>query len=451
MFIVAGNDSGFVKPNIRFRILRQELVMGIPYYVASLLRSHKHIQMRCGNAPLEVDCLGLDFNCFLHKYLNADNPVGSIVVALEDLLTNVVRAKRVYLAFDGLVPVAKIVQQRYRRMRRTEATPFDKHQLSPGTPFMREVADTLRVLFPHIVVSDTLEPGEGEHKIFQWLRTVPEEERKRICIYGLDADLVLISIAQRHLGQMTLLREHEEGGFSTISVPAIVEALPMDADAYVDMALLCFGNDFMPNFAMFSLREDGYGRALYFWKHGGLVAAAKEESRVLCKRAKETDRHIVAPDGYALEARLAVHCMDGLLNWDAVAYAFKKTYEWVRHYFRTSEVLDWMWSYPYPEAPLVEHWVEMSQDVPIVWEHPTPPYSLNDHLRWILPEASLPTDLSPTYPDELYDEETGTRHRWMKRYVWEADPYISVPIGPRTTVGEYVLPPSETRPEPACS
>lgn len=452
MFIVEGNDSGFVSPDIRFRTPRREDPMGIPYYVASLLRSHKHIQQRCGNAPPEVDCLGLDFNCFLHKYLNADNPVGSIVVALEELLRNVVRAKRVYLAFDGLVPVAKIVQQRYRRMRIPEAvSAFDKHQLSPGTPFMREMADTLRMLFPQIVVSDTLEPGEGEHKIFQWLRTVPDDERKRICIYGLDADLVLIAIAQRHLGHMTLLREHEDGGFSTISVPAIVEALPMDADEYVDMALLCFGNDFMPNFAMFSLREDGYGRALYFWKHGSLPAAAKEEHKVLCKRAKETDRHIVAPDGHALEARFSVHCMDGILNWEPVVYAFKKTYEWVRHYFKTSEVLDWMWVYPYPEAPLVEHWVEMSGDSPIVWDHPTPPYSLEDHLRWILPQASLPADLPPAYPDELYTEATETRHPWMKRYVWECDPYISVPIGPKTTVGEYVLPPSGIQPEPVCS
>ena len=426
--------------------------MGIPYYVASLLRTHKHIQTRCGNAPLEVDCLGLDFNCFLHKYLNADNPIGSIVVALEDLLSRVVRAKRVYLAFDGLVPVAKIVQQRYRRMRIPEAvSDFDKHQLSPGTPFMREMADTLRVLFPQIVVSDTLEPGEGEHKLFTWLRTLPAEDRRQICIYGLDADLVLISIAQRHLGSMTLLRETEDGGFSTISVPAIVAALPMDADEYVDMALLCFGNDFMPNFAMFSLREDGYGRALYFWKHGGLRAAAKEERAVLCKRAKDTDRHIVARDGHALDARLAVHCMDGVLCWEKVAYAFRKTYEWVRHYFRTSEVLDWMWVYPYPEAPLVEHWDEIDLDAPLVWEHPTPPYSLDDHLRWILPEASLrAAEGVPRYPDELYIEATETRHPWMKRYVWECDPYISVPIGRRTTVGEYVLPPSGSPHSPAC-
>ena len=64
--------------------------MGIPYYVASLLKSHKHIQKSCGNRVLDYDALGIDFNCFLHKYLREDNPVGSIVAALEDLLTQVV-------------------------------------------------------------------------------------------------------------------------------------------------------------------------------------------------------------------------------------------------------------------------------------------------------------------------------------------------------------------------
>ena len=414
--------------------------MGIPYYVASLLRTHKHIQRKCGNAPLDVDALGLDFNCFLHKYLNADNPIGSIVVALEDLLTRVVRANRIYLAFDGLAPLAKIVQQRYRRMKSPEAaSAFDKHQLSPGTTFMRELADTLRILFPQIVVSDTLEPGEGEHKIFTWLQTLEPADRQRICIYGLDADLVLISIAQRHLGHMDLLREQEDGGFSTISVPAIVEALPLDPDEYVRMAILCFGNDFMPNFAMFSLREEGYARALYFWKHGGLEAAATEELKVLCKRAKDTDRHIVASDGHALEARMGVHCFDGVLNWEAVAHAFKKTYEWTLHYFRTSEVLDWTWYYPYPDAPLVQQWVEFPCG-PFEWTNPVPPYTVDDQLRWILPSESLKTTgLVPLYADELYNEMKDTRHPWMKRYVWECDPLISIPFGQHTTVTEISL------------
>ena len=146
--------------------------MGIPYYVASLIRSHKHIQQNLGSDPLDVDVLGIDFNCFIHHYLNAENPIGSIVVALNELLTKTVRAKKVYIAFDGLVPYAKMVQQRYRRMRRGDTGPFDKHQISPGTPFMKELAYTLKFMYPDIVVSDTLEPGEGEHKIFTWLRPI---------------------------------------------------------------------------------------------------------------------------------------------------------------------------------------------------------------------------------------------------------------------------------------
>lgn len=422
--------------------------MGIPYYVASLLRTHKHIQRTCGNAPLDVDVLGIDFNCFLHTYLNADNPIGSIVVALERLLTETVRARTVYIAFDGVVPLAKIVQQRYRRMKRPEvASAFDKHQLSPGTPFMREIADTVRVLFPNAIVSDTLEPGEGEHKLFQWLRTLPSEERRNICIYGLDADLVLIAIAQRHLGAMQILRE-VDGGFATISVPALVEVLPLDPDAYVRMCLLCFGNDFLPNFAMFSLREDGYARALYFMAHGGLAAAANEELAVLRKRAKPTDRHIVAPDAHALEARLAVHCFDGVLDWTPIVSAFKRTYAWVLHYFTTSEVLDWNWVYPYPEAPLVSQWVTIPVDEQTTWDAPTPQLTPDEHLQRILPAASLcAAGGHPKYPDELYDEGRDTRHPWMKRFAWECDPYVSIPFGPLTSATEIALPRSESQPE----
>jgi 5'-3' exonuclease len=383
----------------------------------------------------------IDFNCFLHKYLNADNPIGSIVIALEALLTETVRARQVYLAFDGLVPYAKMVQQRYRRMRRPEeSSGFDKHQLSPGTPIMREIADTLRLLFPTISVSDTLDPGEGEHKMFQWLRTLPANDRQRICIYGLDADLVLIAIAQRRLGQMSVLRELEGGGFATLSIPALVQVLPMDPDEYVRMSILCFGNDFMPTLAMFSLREEGYSRAIYYATHGGILSAAPDERRILCKRAKETDRHILAPDGHALESRVALHCMDGVLNWDPVCLAFWKTYAWTLHYFTTSEVLDWKWVYPYPEAPLLETLVGTDCPTSFEWEAPRPQFTIEEHLQFILPKSSLQTTKIPSvFEDELYDEATETRHLWMKRFVWESDPYVSLPTGPLTTVGEYVL------------
>lgn len=409
--------------------------MGIPFYVASLLRSHKHIQKNCHR--VDTDLFALDFNCFIHKYIKAEDPVGSIVAALEQLMSTMVRSKRVYLAFDGLVPYAKMVQQRYRRMRRQEPGDFDKHQISPGTPFMRELADAIRARFPDILVSDTMEPGEGEHKMFRWFRTIPENERKSICIYGLDADLVLISIAQSHLGDICLLREKEDDTFATISIRAIKEVLPVDPETYVKMCVLNFGNDFMPALGMFSLREEGYARALYYAeKH----TAGKDEKRVLMKRAKNSDRHIVAPDGHALEARYSVHVMDGVLNWEPVTYAFWKTFAWTYHYFTTSEVLDWHWYYPYPEAPLLETLDAYERPTEFTWDHPDPDYTVEDQLQFILPSHSL-KGLPQKYPDELYDEDKETRHPWMKRFAWECDPWVSLPWE-LTTVSAYALPQS---------
>jgi hypothetical protein len=306
---------------------------------------------------------------------------------------------------------------------------------------MREMADSIRLLFPQCIVSDTLERGEGEHKIFQWLRTVPEEERRSICIYGLDADLVLISIAQSHLGSIQVLREKEkEPGFSVISIPALMKVLPMDPELYVRLSVMSFGNDFLPNLAMFSLRKDGYTRALFY---ADKQTAGKDEKRILMKRAEETERAIVALDGHALEQRFAVHCMDGVVDWTPVAHAFWKTYAWTLHYFKTSEVLDWCWWYPYPEAPLLATLDDYEQETEFTWEHPEPPYTVSDQLQLILPEVSLRTaGLEPIAPDELYDEATETRRPWMRRYAWEADPWVSLPLGQLTRTASYVLQPS---------
>lgn len=412
--------------------------MGIPYYVASLVKAHKHLQQTVvPGTPLEADILALDFNCFLHAYLTPENPVGSIVKALETLVTTVVRAKTIYLAFDGLVPYAKMVQQRYRRFRKAEPGGFDKHQLSPGTPFMRTLARTLRFLYPDMIVSDTLEPGEGEHKIFQWLRTLPESKRKTTILYGLDADLVVIALAQSHLTEMKLLREQETGSYQTLNIPALKAVLPCPVDTFVRMSLQ-FGNDFMPTLAMFSLREDGYSRALY---HLQRPATPADERKVLLKRAKETERRIVAPDGHALESRFACQLMDGVLSWEPVCEAYWKTWQWTYTYFTTSEVLDWMWVYPYPEAPLLKTLAEMPRPTEFVWDAPHPVLTVQDQLQFILPESSLkPSGLPSLYPDELYDEATETRHPWMRRFAWETDPWMSLPMGPLTVVTEILVP-----------
>lgn len=407
--------------------------MGIPYYVASLIRSHKHIQKTIGNKAVKTDVLAIDFNCFIHHFLRAENPIGSIVVAVHELLVNSIHAKRVYIAFDGLVPYAKMVQQRYRRMRKQDVSDFDRHQISPGTPFMKELADTLRFMFRDVLVSDTLEPGEGEHKIFTWLRTLPQDERREICIYGLDADLVVIALAQSHLGNIQLIRETEDRGASMLSISELEKVLPLEKNMFVKMSILCFGNDFMPNLAMFSLRENGFARAIQYATRND---ANKDEARVLMKCAKHENRHVLSPDGYALEQRMSVHLMDGVLDWEPVCFAFWKTYEWVHHYFTTSEILDWEWIYPYPEAPLLQTLEDFTRRTTFTWDNPVPRMTVHDQLQFILPSTSLP---SSTWPDEFYDEETECRYTWMRKFAWECDPWVSLPHGTLTSVSEFLV------------
>jgi 5'-3' exonuclease len=319
-------------------------------------------------------------------------------------------------------------------MRNGEPGEFDKHQISPGTPFMKKLAQALRFVFPEVIVSDTLEPGEGEHKVFQWLRTQPPSS---VCIYGLDADLVLIALAQSHLGDIHLFRESEESGQTLLSIRELEKVLPIEKDVFIKMSVMCFGNDFMPNLAMFSLRENGYTRALYYADRND---ADKDELKTLVKCAKGVNRHILAQDGHALEQRMSVHLMDGVLDWEPVCRAFWKTFEWTHHYFTTSEVLDWEWYYPYPEAPLLQTLEDFERPTEFTWEHPTPTMTVEDQLRFILPEASLvKAGLTPVFPDELYDEEKESRHPWLRRFAWECDPWVSLPHGTLTSVSEIRL------------
>jgi hypothetical protein len=265
---------------------------------------------------------------------------------------------------------------------------------------------------------------------------MPDEERKSICIYGLDADLVVIALAQSHLGNIQVLRETETG-FASLSIQALEGVLPIDKETYIRMSIMCFGNDFMPTLAMFSLREDGYARALYYANRND---ADKDETKLLVKRSSNTNRRVIATDGHALESRFGCHLMDGVVDWEPVCFAFWKTYEWTYHYFTTSEVLDWEWVYPYPEAPLLQTIDLYERPTEFQWEHPTPTMTVEEQLQFILPSHSLQsTGLTSVFPDELYNEETETRTPWMKRFAWESDPWVSLPRGMLTTVSEFPL------------
>lgn len=426
--------------------------MGIPFYFASLLKSHRGIT-RPIKQRADVDVLGVDFNCLIHRYLKEENPIQSIVDAFEHIVNEICRPKHLLIAMDGVVPYAKIVQQRYRRMRTPEnpSPIFDRNQISPGTPYMKELEEVLVHRFPYAVMSGTGEPGEGEHKLFQMIRKLPESERKNVSIYGLDADLILICL--QHMGvseTMTLLRESgefndpklETADFSMLSIQGLHAELPIPIDQYIALSILCFGNDFMPNLGMFSLREGGYERALNMYEQSGkpdlltyegrgifLASAEKEEMNVFKERIhlrrRPEEKALWGRDGSQFERMYYLHVLDGVQNVEPVVHAFWKTFHWTLHYFRTNEALNWDWVYPYPDAPLVKNIMDFDEALPTPADKN---FTVSNQLQFILPSKSLrKAKKLVKFPDEIY---TDTRHPWMKRHDWEMDPRISLPWSP---------------------
>jgi len=403
--------------------------MGIPFYFASILKHHPGI---CRvTKQTSADFFGIDFNCLIHRYLEDDDPIESVIKALKTIL-KLCTAKHVFVAFDGLVPYAKIVQQRYRRFKIKESGSFDRNQISPDTPYMRKLEDAIRALNIHM--SPTQEPGEGEHKIFVEMRKHPGS----VCIYGLDADLILLSMFNSR-PEFSLLRESSEFGdktteFSLLDIPKLLEQIPIPIDQYLAMCVLCFGNDFMPNLGMFSLREDGYSRALEFnadltteeGRFEFLKSAKEKEIEVLQERIKlrrrPYERAILGKDTHSFSRKYGIHILDGVHNMEPVVEAFWKTFHWTMHYFKYNEVLDWDWVYPYADAPLIQDLVEYYETQPTRSDLN---FKINNQLQFILPAKSLRTAKRRVlYKDEFYED---SRMQWMKRHDWEVKPYMSLP------------------------
>lgn len=160
--------------------------------------------------------------------------------------------KLLFMAIDGVAPRAKMNQQRSRRFRaaqeardkeqeRQEAIlewqsrgrpvsesllnkqeAWDSNAITPGTPFMDLLAASLRYWVAQkmnndpswsglqVIISDASVPGEGEHKIMDYIRRIrsaPEHDANtRHVVYGLDADLIMLSLAT-HEPYFKVLRE----------------------------------------------------------------------------------------------------------------------------------------------------------------------------------------------------------------------------------------------------
>lgn len=292
--------------------------MGIPSYFYQIVKNHGD---RFMGSKKRVKRLFLDLNCCIHGCKNRiiKSLEGVICPDFEDLvIKEVIRTiirfgKEVnpedllWIAVDGVVPLAKMKQQRERRLnavhtretvrhiRETHGQEtrddWDSNAITPGTPFMIKLCDTIldklsfiqsEINVPFIEMNDVRNSGEGEQKIFKYMRdNINDSPETEDVIYGLDADLIILSILQtpRQSATISLLREKQEFGrlvqddngddeLIRFRVSEFADLIPMEwggpkganllKDYVVLMSLM--GNDFVPHTPSLTFRSEGVER-----------------------------------------------------------------------------------------------------------------------------------------------------------------------------------------------
>jgi 5'-3' exonuclease len=153
------------------------------------------------------------------------------IINYIDFLISVVKPKKqLYIAVDGVAPMAKCNQQRQRRYRSVDDNIIKNRikkkygmyyndywsntVITPGTKFMEKLhmylIGYIKKIKKNIDITITYSsyhtPGEGEHKILQDIRNKKKSDNDTYVIYGLDADLIFLSLVSNKKN-IYLLRE----------------------------------------------------------------------------------------------------------------------------------------------------------------------------------------------------------------------------------------------------
>lgn len=398
-------------------------------------------------------------NIDISDYELVQHMCNGIVKYTNDII-NFIKPEFVYIAMDGVAPRAKMTQQRLRRFKsakeNTNLSRFDKNCISPGTDFMISVEVRLNKYFHHELpkfvkgykFSDTSEPGEGEHSIINHIRT-NYNENKQYVIYGLDADLIMLSMST-FLPKIYLLREIQffESNYNTeldtdimqfhfLCIDSLKRGLIKDVErnyhvrikkpvSFIrDWIFLCFflGNDFLPHLKSLDIYHNGIHLLLsvycFFIKktkqydNDYLILLNQKINMSLLRKIfnyldKNEENYIIENIKYHKHKRNKLddspirYCYKGWPNryYDYYYKTHSSLYidKIVENYFRT---LIWTKEYYFKGCPCWKHYYKykgillsymkeyiMNNDINDITFEENKPYSSEQQLMMILPPES---------------------------------------------------------------
>jgi len=373
--------------------------MGIPKFYRWLSERYPLInQVVKGSLRPEFDNLYLDMNGIIHmcshprdgvdatkEQMTEEEMYASIFEYIDRIFHLISPKKLLFMAVDGVAPRAKMNQQRQRRFKSAKEAEeaiekaqaeghkvskkdvFDSNCITPGTEFMARLCKHLRYFVRkkmqedsswrrvQVILSGPDIPGEGEHKIMMYIRGIKAlggfPPNLRHCMYGLDADLIMLGLVT-HEPHFALLREEvifgrpkkqlgfsrkavgKKDEFQLLHLSLLRQYLDMEfrnalfkpprpsggnggagvagegksrpafdpskydlekiVDDFVVMCMLV-GNDFIPNVPMLDIAEDGLDRMLDGYKNDVLpIHGYMLENGKLCEKPYAAFLRVVA-------------------------------------------------------------------------------------------------------------------------------------------------------------
>lgn len=296
--------------------------MGVPFFFAWLIKKYKKTNFifQKENSSLElINWFLIDTNCLIHpvcfKILEEENKnntninfkslenkmINAVIEYIEKLIKYVNPNIGVYISIDGPVCLAKMKQQRQRRFKSIHDKYFfdkikNKHNIeipyywnnsaiSPGTKFMHNLHNKLLIWSNNYIIENNIKivysssnvPGEGEHKLLDFIKKNIEFNYSYVT-YGLDADLIFLMLVINS-DKIYLLREanqidnklsKDQLNFVNIKImkDCIYDTFCEKTDNLPnlnknriinDFIFLCYflGNDFLPHILALNIANKG--------------------------------------------------------------------------------------------------------------------------------------------------------------------------------------------------